>query len=244
MLLTWKVGTTSLSTTSRFSWIQKHLSVRLHRPGFENSRNSCPTSQIPGFGRLFSIHTTSVPDVTAQLLVWEQRGRAVAQGKPKAGAADPWCSPSPALLCPWQCQQHPLPRPGQDGTEQGKSTGTVPESQLCSLGPDPQPEGALRRVTLQSARLKQFHRYCRTTQISYSVAPRGQHHLELLRNPKSTWEQWETILQHKAKLFHSEPLQTGLFCHRNVTQRSKKAQVIVPSFSAVALPPPVRWGLV
>lgn len=97
MFLTWKVGTTSLSTTSRSSWwIQKHLTARLYRTGSENSRNSCPTSA--GFGRLFSIHTTSVPDVTAQLRVWEKCGRAVAQGKPKAGAADTLCTPTPLLL--------------------------------------------------------------------------------------------------------------------------------------------------
>lgn len=229
MFLTWKVSTTSLSTTSRSSWWnQKHLTVGLYRTGFENSKNSCPTSQIPGFGRLFSFHTTSVPDVTAQLLVWEKRGR----GQTKARTSWPLVHLNPSAVpvaVPAASPPQGLGRMALTGKAAGPHFWTQGQSQRAPAllpGAWPTVWGGFEKSNSGVSKAEiEFHRYCRTTRISYSIAPRGQHHLKLLRNPKSTWEQWETILRHKAKPFHSEPLQTGLLCHRNIIQRSKKLRL-------------------
>lgn len=140
---------------------KKHLTVRLYRTGFENSRNSCPTSQVPAFGRIIfhPHHISAWCHSTASCVRerWQSCGTAnQSQGQltPTPGA------PQPQHCARGSASSIPFPRPGQDGTEEGKLLALTSE-----------------------------HR----------DSPRE-----------------------KAKPSHREALQTGLFCHRNITQRSKK----------------------
>lgn len=189
MFLTWKVSAPSLSTTSSCSWwTQKHLTVGLCRRGFENSRNSCPTSLVPGLGGLFPIHTTpSVPGATAQLNVrgrWQSCGTGQTNPRSSWHLVPPEHSPVPTAV-PAQS----LPAPGQDGTGEGKLQALV-----LNPGTAPQPEGSLGKVTQQG-----WKDFTDTSGQHKSVTAlffeSQQLHLKLLRNPKI---HLETVEDHPA----------------------------------------------